>query len=561
MFLRSSPFCLPLYADDVFLGSSALCGSTLLQVDVNTATLNSFTVFGSNALCATLNSVFVLDGKKLTSANFTLSGGALRFNGTGTVVATSKFEQSDASLITGTGVVNSPFSVLRGYVSPGTVASSCSLCTNPWVTDSLTSANVGSISFVGAQTSVIGATIFVKAFANAADSLAFVNLAFLGAVSNIWIYADTGVTVFAPVSYVTLQNTVPPVVTTEAFGVPWLAACQADCSGQKAPPLGPPGGAPTLCGSSSGASSLSVIVAPAGGDCINVQAALCNPTCLRGTCGSGGFCLCPASGNGFAWSGAACDVAICPQSCNGAVAGTCSGASSSAMFPSCVCNAPFSGQFCTSLTCSPSCANGGVCELGVGTATTCNCLPGFSGVDCSTIVGASVCPPCGAHGACGGSASNYTCVCNTGWRGSQCQIPICPGYVQGANVNCNNNGVCNSGVCACASGWSGLDCSIRVCPTNGYCLNGGVCSVSNVTGTDPTCACPPNWTGTFCSISRTGNGTPAWVIAVAVALPVLVVGATVAAAIMLYRWRSNTLHSVRIQQEQLTKFREEVKDN
>lgn len=155
------------------------------------------------------------------------------------------------------------------------------------------------------------------------------------------------------------------------------------------------------------------------------------------------------------------------------------------------------------------CENGGRCEVGAdGMTPFCDCPPGFTGATCAVHI-APDSPGCECvHGS---SCAGGQCNCTTGWRGSRCDVPVCPGYVAGATSNCNSNGVCASDgnrvpACQCAAGWSGADCSVRVCDAD-FCSNGGTCSVSAVTGTDPKCSCTSGFQGERCSVSRMQSGT------------------------------------------------------
>ena len=173
-------------------------------------------------------------------------------------------------------------------------------------------------------------------------------------------------------------------------------------------------------------------------------------TCSNGTC-VGGVCQCQ---NG--WTGDKCDQIVGGSEGDGA------------------------------LTC-PTCKNGGTCNTTTG---VCNCLQGFTGVDC----GSKVCPTCKNGGTCDGTTG--ACKCNTGYTGVDCGDIVCP--------TCRNGGTCDSttGKCICTGGYSGNDCSIAPtvsCPND--CSGNGSCDT--VTGK---CTCTTGFIGDACGIKTIVNG-------------------------------------------------------
>lgn len=481
----------------------------------------------------------------------------------GIIIGSTSISQFSGSIIQGSGDITSPSSIIRGRVFPGVIMTSCALCTNPpFIVDTKSSENIGRISFTTGTTRLIGAQLYVKALApDSSDSLSFARLVFIFSPTSIIVDADGSVTSFTPITFQSIVVDVAPIFKVRSEVLPWLVPCliASNCAltrgAAPCPECTPPtldGTEPTtsVCGQSTSATTLSVTVSttpcPSGGSA-------CNPECQHGSCGPGNICVCPFS-SGFGWSGVACDVPECPLDCNGAAAGTCN-TGGGASFPACACNAPWSGSTCNSLTCSPACVNGGACVTATGSSSTCDCPAGFSGQSCEVVVPPGSCPPCGIHGACGGSATNFTCVCDAQWRGSSCQVPVCPGYVAGSSPNCQNNGICDldgsSGAlsCVCADGWGGVDCSNRVCPSQ-YCSNGGTCALSEATGTDPVCTCTAAWGGTYCTVARASSGTPAWVIPVAVVLSAVGFAILLAVGLILYRvWYNQRLVNVTRQLE------------
>lgn len=548
----------PQAGDEVYIGDSTLCTSDAsVLLDESSALLSSLTVLG--LACQQGGGLLVSSGTVLSAGRVTISGGKLLLENTGKVVATNSFVQDTfPSLIQGSGVIESPLSELRGYVSPGTIWTSCTQCRDlPWVTGSKSASSVGTIAFPGSQTNVIGAIFYLKAFSSTTDHLFFVNLAFVVEASTIFVDANDVLSEFSPFSFQTVTISVPPVVARRTDIFPWIQPCvTANCPGTGG--LGSisnncrqPRGVGPRCGSSvfdPTASSTEPCSVTSSGSALSVTVTTTScstsPTCSGicqhgGSCQTSGLCSCPSDSNSFTWSGTLCEVAVCPANCGGAAAGTCTVGTN---FPSCVCTAPWSGLYCTTLLCSPVCLNGGVCSL-AGSTSTCDCPVGFDGADCGITLAPDTCPSCGTHGACGGSATNYTCVCDSNWRGSGCQFPVCPGYVQGVIPNCGGNGICDTSsgltpTCVCSAGWSGADCSVEVC-TSTFCSNGGTCSVSSLTGTDPICTCVGDWIGATCSVRQSSATTASWIIPVAVVVPVVVVGVAIALGIVWWRSRTN----------------------
>ncbi len=68
--------------------------------------------------------------------------------------------------------------------------------------------------------------------------------------------------------------------------------------------------------------------------------------------------------------------------------------------------------------------NNGTCIEGIGTAVTCNCVHGFSGMLCEEDIDYCEIFDCFNSGNCtdGGIDVDFTCTCAPGFSGSQCQI-------------------------------------------------------------------------------------------------------------------------------------------
>lgn len=211
------------------------------------------------------------------------------------------------------------------------------------------------------------------------------------------------------------------------------------------------------------------------------------------------------------YSGEICDIAPCPQHCNGK--GTC-------VNQMCACNPNFYGEACEFERCLDDCAGHGTCN-GDGTCTceieykglNCNVPSGLGGdgevamlppkklpqVNIGKIMGAfkmnpePVCPEkCNGNGKC---QPGGTCSCFVGYSGAACQN-FCPNF-------CSGQGQCVDGACLCLASYGGVDCSIKIC-----CSGHGDCTVPD------TCICDAGWMGAQCEMAMScadpecsGHGT------------------------------------------------------
>ncbi|GKT32523.1 unnamed protein product, partial [Aduncisulcus paluster] len=149
----------------------------------------------------------------------------------------------------------------------------------------------------------------------------------------------------------------------------------------------------------------------------------------------------------------------------------------------CVCDSGYENESfemeCTIQSCSPPCANGGVCYNG-----SCFCTDDWTGDFCEI-------PDCdcNGHGYCILNDSDEPeCVCFSQWTGSDCSEDRCGTYN-------TLHGVCIDGVLVCTDNYEGDSCDT---PPQGECtldcLNGGYCSGQS-------CVCPSlYWTGDVCEI-------------------------------------------------------------
>lgn len=161
----------------------------------------------------------------------------------------------------------------------------------------------------------------------------------------------------------------------------------------------------------------------------------------------------------------------------------------------CDCLPGWSGIDCTKPVCENSCAQREVCVA----PNTCDCIPGFRGVGCIEAKCVQKC----INGQC---SSPDTCTCDPGWFDSNCTTPVC-------EQTCGNGGNCTGpNTCTCPQAFTfSEDCRTPACDQQ--CLNGGLCVAPN------TCQCPPGYSGYDCSMPVCHQGSfvshenlPDWMI-------------------------------------------------
>ncbi|XP_035672641.1 fibropellin-1-like isoform X2 [Branchiostoma floridae] len=157
------------------------------------------------------------------------------------------------------------------------------------------------------------------------------------------------------------------------------------------------------------------------------------------------------------------------------------------------------GRSCISDTCLPNpCQNGGQC-IGEDDSYSCDCLDGFSGVNCLTNINECASGPCQNGGQCQDGDNSYSCDCPDGFSGVNCQTNI----NECASGPCQNGGQCqdgdNSYTCDCPDGFSGVNCQINIneC-ASGPCQNGGQCQDGD---NSYSCDCPDGFSGVNCQIN------------------------------------------------------------
>lgn len=241
----------------------------------------------------------------------------------------------------------------------------------------------------------------------------------------------------------------------------------------------------------------------------------------HGTCNRDGKCECS---DPEYWGGKHCGVSQCHRTCN-AVGGQCKFDGMKARYE-CECYLGWGGKTCFAEECPGNCTkhlNYGTCadlrvapynatslavanaqEPGKRVTYKCDCMPGFSGKDCSTTSGCGGSGhDCGVNGKCVGDS----CVCTTGWAGPECNVNVCP-------KNCSNHGTCavvqpdfTKGAdqrtdrrCVCEGGWKGPACDIldecgkasgSVCSGHGACKDDDATSFAF-------CECESDYGGSLC---------------------------------------------------------------
>ncbi|XP_072048583.1 uncharacterized protein [Amphiura filiformis] len=128
-----------------------------------------------------------------------------------------------------------------------------------------------------------------------------------------------------------------------------------------------------------------------------------------------------------------------------------------------------SEQWCVTLlvqvSCDPECINGGGCVL----PNQCDCLVGYSGDYCQTVV----CDPnCLNGGEC---IEPNECDCTSNYTGPICEQAIC-------FPDCRNDGVCSApDICDCTSDYIGDICEIRNAPSVNF--DNAIYSIDEANGT------------------------------------------------------------------------------
>ncbi|XP_053372552.1 uncharacterized protein LOC123561174 isoform X2 [Mercenaria mercenaria] len=139
---------------------------------------------------------------------------------------------------------------------------------------------------------------------------------------------------------------------------------------------------------------------------------------------------------------------------------------------------------------------------------TCDCYPGWTGIDCDTSIDDCVPNYCQNGATCVDGVNSFTCHCATGFHAPYCQFrTACAKKCERPDeLFCNtcddvNTESCmninNDFRCQCNSGYAGRSCEISTSICKSFpCQHGGTCTANNATSF--TCMCTEPWIGDHC---------------------------------------------------------------
>ena len=173
----------------------------------------------------------------------------------------------------------------------------------------------------------------------------------------------------------------------------------------------------------------------------------------------------------------------------------------------CSCPDTYTGKTCErQSSCSPeqdNCRNSGLCIASSTEGiieTSCECLPGYTGLMCESEIDECLSDPCENNGICIDLIGRFRCLCPPGFTGDQCQTDedLCATSLCQNGARCTETAGGTSTVCFCRNGFTGDLCqtNINEC-LDTECLNGGTC-VDGIAAYS--CNCTDGFMGERCEI-------------------------------------------------------------
>ncbi|KAH0618333.1 hypothetical protein JD844_017436 [Phrynosoma platyrhinos] len=148
---------------------------------------------------------------------------------------------------------------------------------------------------------------------------------------------------------------------------------------------------------------------------------------------------------------------------------------------------------------SSPCLHNATCASAAGSLSfTCNCLMGYTGTTCETVISTCDLHFCRHGGTCQKDPDGPTCLCAEGYTGIYCETDL----DECLSNPCLNGAICKDRIsgyaCYCVPGYQGKHCDLEVneCVSD-PCLNGATCL--NLIG-KYNCLCPLEYTGINCEL-------------------------------------------------------------
>ncbi|CEF71563.1 Slit homolog 2 protein [Strongyloides ratti] len=176
----------------------------------------------------------------------------------------------------------------------------------------------------------------------------------------------------------------------------------------------------------------------------------------------------------------------------------------------CQCLMGYHGKYCESVidACyGDPCLNNGTCSIIQQGRFKCSCPKGFKGERCEENIDDCIHNKCQNGGTCIDEINSYRCICpNIMYSGKYCETKL--EYCSSKLNPCENGGKCikegdNNYICQCKPGFEGRNCMSNIddCIKN-LCKNGGIC-IDGIN--EYTCRCSQYFSGKFCEIPLIEN--------------------------------------------------------